>query len=117
MREPAHRDIKVDIEERISREVLRIVRDGQAALGVCWDSADFAGLAHRPYRRDELALAVHAEHPLARRRSLSFEQTLDHEHVGLPPATAVHTMCTSGAPLTLIVSSAVSNAAQPSGVW
>ncbi|HEX7382972.1 MAG TPA: LysR family transcriptional regulator [Burkholderiaceae bacterium] len=92
MREPAHRDIKVDIEERISREVVRAVRDGEAALGVCWDSADFHGLQHRPYRRDALALAVHPEHPLAARRSLRFEQTLDHEHVGLPPATAVHTM-------------------------
>ena len=26
------------------------------------------------------------------RKSLRFEQTLDHEHVGLPPTTAVHTM-------------------------
>lgn len=92
MRERTHRDIKVDIEERISREVVRAVRDGEAALGVCWDSADFGGLAQRPYRRDTLALAVHPDHPLARRRSLRFEQTLDHEHVGLPPATAVHSM-------------------------
>ena len=33
-----------------------------------------------------------SEHPLARRKSLRFEQTLDHEHVGLQPSTAVHTM-------------------------
>jgi DNA-binding transcriptional LysR family regulator len=92
MREPAHRDIQVDIEERISRDVVRLVRDGGASVGVCWDDIDFAGLQHRPYRRDRLAVAVHADHPLARRRTLRFEQTLDHEHVGLPPSTAVHAM-------------------------
>lgn len=92
MREPENRGIAIDIEERFSADLVRMVRDGSAALGVCWDNADFEGLAHVPYREDELVLAVHAEHPLARRRVLRFEQTLDHEHVGLPPATAVHAM-------------------------
>jgi DNA-binding transcriptional LysR family regulator len=92
MREPAHRDIRVDIEERFSRDLVRLVREGRASLGVCWDSIGFEGLEQLPYRHDELALVVHAEHPLAKRRSLRFEQTLEHDHVGLPPATAVHTM-------------------------
>lgn len=92
MREPDHRRIKVDIEEHFSRELVRSVREGSAALGVCWDSADFSGLQTLPYRHDELALAVHVEHPLARYQSLAFADTLTHEHVGLPPATAVHQM-------------------------
>lgn len=90
MREPANLAIKVDVEERYSRDLVRQVRDGMAPIGVCWDSADLAGLQHRPYRRDRLALAVHAGHPLAQRKSLRFEATLDHEHVGLPPSAAVH---------------------------
>jgi DNA-binding transcriptional LysR family regulator len=92
MREPANRNIKVDVEERLSRDLVRQLRDGRASLGVCWDSVDFDGLQQLPYRRDRLALAVHREHVLARRRSLRFEQTLEHEHVGLPPSSAVHTM-------------------------
>ena len=92
MRKPANRNIKVDIEERFSRDLVRQLREGSASVGVCWDSVDFEGLQHRPYRRDRLALAVHPEHPLAHRKSLRFEQTLDHEHVGLQPSTAVHTM-------------------------
>lgn len=63
-----------------------------ASLGVCWDSADRRGLVSRPYRTDELILAVHPDHPLADRGSLTFAQSLDFEHVGLPPATAVYTM-------------------------
>jgi DNA-binding transcriptional LysR family regulator len=92
MREPDNENIKVDIEERVSRDLVRAVRDGNASLGVCWDQADFEGLAQRAYRKDRLALAVYAGHALVGRPSLRFEQTLDFEHVGLPPSTAVHTM-------------------------
>jgi DNA-binding transcriptional LysR family regulator len=92
MREAANRNIKVDIEEHYSRDLVRVIREGTASVGVCWDNVDFEGLQRRPYRSDRLALAVHPDHPMAARKSLRFEQTLDHEHVGLPPSSAVHTM-------------------------
>ncbi|MBP6901485.1 MAG: LysR family transcriptional regulator [Burkholderiaceae bacterium] len=96
MRTPGHEAIQVDIEERFSSDLVRMVRDGGAALGVCWDQVDFDGLAQRPYRRDELVLAVPDGHALAGHaragRRLRFEQTLQHDHVGLQPATAVHTL-------------------------
>jgi DNA-binding transcriptional LysR family regulator len=92
MREPANRNIKVDVEERYSRDLVRQVREGMASMGVCWDSVSLEGLQHRPYRRDRLAVAVHPEHPLAKRKTMRFEATLDYEHVGLPPSAAVHTL-------------------------
>lgn len=92
MREPLNRNIKVDVEERLSRDVIRQLREGMASVGVCWDSVNLEGLQHRPYRRDRLALAVHPEHPLAQKKSLRFEQTLEYEHVGLQPSSAVHSM-------------------------
>ncbi|HSC66016.1 MAG TPA: LysR family transcriptional regulator [Caldimonas sp.] len=92
MREPDNEHIQVDIEERVSRDLVREVRDGNASLGVCWDRVDFEGLSHRAYRCDRLALAVYAGHPLAGRASIGFEETLAFDHVGLPPTTAVHTM-------------------------
>lgn len=92
MRAPDNRNIKVDIEERFSRDLVRDLREGSASVGVCWDSIDLEGLQHRTYREDLLALAVHARHPLADRKTLRFEDTLGYEHVGLPPATAVHAM-------------------------
>ena len=92
LRLPESRHVKVDIDERTSRELVRAVRDGVASLGVCWDNVDFEGLGHQPYRTDQLAVLVHRDHPLARQASLRFEQTLDHDHVGLPPNTAVQGM-------------------------
>ncbi|MBP0590945.1 LysR family transcriptional regulator [Paraburkholderia sp. LEh10] len=92
MREPANQNIRVDVEERLSSDLVRLLREGAASLGVCWDNVDLQGLQHRPYRQDRLALAVHQDHPLANEASLCFDQTLEYEHVGLLPSTAVHTM-------------------------
>lgn len=92
MRAPEHEHIKVDIEERFSKDIVSMVREGVVSLGVCWSNIDFGGLEHRPYRRDELTLAVPMNHPLAQHEALHFEDSLLYEHVGLPPSTAVHTM-------------------------
>lgn len=92
MREPSNENIRVDVEERLSSDLVRQLREGAASVGVCWDNVDLQGLQHRPYRQDRLALAVHRDHPLANEPSLWFDQTLDYEHVGLLPSTAVHTM-------------------------
>lgn len=89
---PAHRNIQVDMEERVSPEIVRGVRDGLAALGVCWDAADLGALQSRPYRADHLCIVVPPKHPLAKHKTLRFEQTLDYEHVSLPVNSAVQVM-------------------------
>ena len=89
---PAHRSIRVDMEERVSPEIVRGIRDGEASLGVCWDAADIGSLQARPYRSDHLCMVVPRGHPLASRRKLRFEETLDYEHVSLPVNSAVQVM-------------------------
>jgi DNA-binding transcriptional LysR family regulator len=92
LQQPANGNIQVDMEERVSPEIVRGVRDGTASLGVCWDAANLVGLQSRPYRSDHLCMVVPANHPLAGRKSLRFEQTLDYEHVSLPVNSAVQVM-------------------------
>ena len=89
---PAHRDIRIDIEEALSRDLVRGIREGLAPVGVCWDAADLEGLQTRRYRKDHLAIVAHPSHPLARRKRCAFAETLDFDHVGLPASTAVHIM-------------------------
>ena len=89
---PGHSNIQVDMEERVSPEIVRGVRDGTASVGVCWDAADLGGLQSRPYRSDHLCMVVPGNHPLAASKSLRFEQTLDYEHVSLPVNSAVQVM-------------------------
>ncbi|MEX3672332.1 LysR family transcriptional regulator [Paraburkholderia phenoliruptrix] len=90
MREPHNRDIQVDVEERTSFDVVRHIREGAASVGVCSSNADLGGLQARPYRLDQLALVVHSDHPLARRESIRFDETLDYDHVSLPHSTPGH---------------------------
>ena len=92
MKQPEHREIQVDIQEALSREILRRVREGSASVGILWDAADLEGLASTPYRTDHLAVVAHASHPLAKRRRCSFEESLQYEHVGLDPSSAVNVM-------------------------
>src|SRR5690554_6740359 len=89
---PDYRSIQVDIEERLSNDLLRGIREGIASLGICWDVADFQGLQTRRYRSDNLAIVVHPDHPLAEFTTLPFHATLDYEQVSLSPGSAVQAM-------------------------
>ena len=37
LQQPAHADIQINIEERISLEIIRGLKEGSASLGFCWD--------------------------------------------------------------------------------
>ncbi|MEN9539269.1 MAG: hypothetical protein RLZZ126_1504 [Pseudomonadota bacterium] len=97
LRAPQHHDIRIDLEERVSNEVVRGIRQGGASLGLCWDSpfgADLSGLATQPYRQDHLAVVLPQGHPLAaghqgQPEALRFADTLAFEHVVLPVNAAV----------------------------
>lgn len=87
-----HPAVRVSLEERVSAEILRSVREGSVDVGVLWDAADLRGLHAVPYRSDQLCVAMHADHPLARRRKLRFADTLAHDAVGVAPGGTMETM-------------------------
>lgn len=79
----ANERIRVDVEERVSGEIVRGVDEGVADIGVCRDFVATGGLDVMPYRSDHLALVVPAGHPLAHRTGIGFEETLAYDHLGL----------------------------------
>lgn len=85
----AHPGVRIDLEEHLSSAVVRAVQDASADLGICHPQATIGRLQARPYRRDRLLLAVPAGHDLARRSAITFAETLDHDHVGLPTTSAI----------------------------
>jgi len=87
-----HPQVKIDLEEHLSTEVVRAVQEGAADLGICNTGVLAAGheLQTHPYRRDELVLIVPRGHALARRKSLAFEATLDCDHVGLHANSSIY---------------------------
>jgi DNA-binding transcriptional LysR family regulator len=86
---PKHADIDVDIEEMVSRDVIIGVKEGRAAIGVCWAEIDMAGLEAIPYKTDRLSVVVPMKHPLASKRQVRFADTLQYDHAGLRPTSAV----------------------------
>jgi len=87
-----HPQVKIDLQEHLSSEVARAVHEGAADIGICNTQGLPEGLqlAQRPYRRDELVLVTPKGHALARRREVSFEDTLEFDHVGLHSNSSVY---------------------------
>ncbi|MFO1287484.1 MAG: LysR family transcriptional regulator [Rubrivivax sp.] len=77
--------IRIGLEERTSPDIVRGVRDGAADLGVLWDHIDLAGLPALPYRSDRLCVAMSPQHPLARRPSLAYAETLAEPSINVSP--------------------------------
>jgi DNA-binding transcriptional LysR family regulator len=85
-----HEQVKLDLEERPSGSVVKGVADGWADLGICSGEADTGGLQTELYRRDHVVLVMGASHPLARRKHVSFEESLDYDHVGLHADSSIN---------------------------
>jgi DNA-binding transcriptional LysR family regulator len=81
----AHPRVRVTLDERVSPEIVRAVREGAADLGVLWDLSDTSGLHTLPYRQDRLCVAVAAGHALAGRKTLRYAAVLEHIDVGIAP--------------------------------
>ena len=80
-----HPHLRVGLDERMSPDIVRSVREGAADLGVLWDQGDLTGLQTAPYRLDHLCVAMAPSHPLARRPSLRYLDTLDQVSIGVAP--------------------------------
>jgi DNA-binding transcriptional LysR family regulator len=87
-----HPQVKIDLEEHLSTEVIRAVQEGAADLGICNTGMPGGGneLQVRPYRTDELVLVVPRGHPLARGSAVAFEDTLAFDHVGLHANSSIY---------------------------
>lgn len=85
-----HEQVKIDLEERPSGSVVKGVADGWADLGICSGEAEVGELHTELYRRDRVVLVMGAAHPLARRKRIAFEETLDYEHVGLHADSSIN---------------------------
>jgi DNA-binding transcriptional LysR family regulator len=104
----AHRNVSVDLEERLSDEIVGMVAEGVADLGIVAGTVDASALETYPFRKDRFVLVVARDHPLAGRSQVAFAEVLDHDFVGLDRASALQRFLAakaapSGRPLRLRV--------------
>jgi DNA-binding transcriptional LysR family regulator len=84
-----HPNVNIDLEERLSYQIVQAVSAGHADLGIVADTVDLGELETFPFRTDPLVLVVARGHKLARRRRLRFAELLDLHFVGLATGSAL----------------------------
>lgn len=82
-------DISVDLEERLSDEIVGLIAEGVADIGIVAGTVDAGGLQSFPFRSDRFVLVVARDHPLANREKIAFSEVLDFDIVGLDRASAL----------------------------
>jgi len=85
----AHPQVTVDLQERLSDEIVGLVAEGVAELGIVAATADVGGLETYPFRSDRFVLVVPSGHVLAGHERIAFAEVLDFDLVGLDGASAL----------------------------
>ncbi len=78
-----HPQVDVDLQERLTAEIVRGVLDGTTDLGIVSGAVDVDGLEKHHFSTDRLILAVAPGHPLAARESVCFADMMDYDYIGL----------------------------------
>ena len=81
-------DVKLELEELRSVEIVAAVREGSADIGVVIDGIAREGLVSYPYKRDRLVVIVPRRHEL-RVRQQEFRQLLKYDLVALDDSAAM----------------------------
>jgi DNA-binding transcriptional LysR family regulator len=82
-------DISVDLEERLSDEIVGLIAEGTGDIGIVAGTVDYGGLHTFPFRSDRFVLVVAHDHPLAVWPHIGFAEVLDYDMIGLDRASAI----------------------------
>ena len=85
----AHPQVNIDLEERLSDEIVAAVADGTADIGIVAATVEVAGLETLPFRTDRFVLVVAPRHPLATEARVVFADVLEFDFIGLDRTSAL----------------------------
>jgi DNA-binding transcriptional LysR family regulator len=84
-----HPHVSVDLEERLSDEIVGLIAEGVGDVGIVAGTVDMGALETFPFRSDRFVVVTGADHPLARRGSVGFAEVLGHDFVGLERSSSL----------------------------
>src|SRR5271166_6354826 len=85
----SHPQVNIDLEERLSDEIVAAVAEGTADVGIVAGTVELAGLETLPFRIDRFVLVVAPNHRLSTEERSAFAEVLDYDFVGLDRASAL----------------------------
>ncbi|HJV00611.1 MAG TPA: LysR substrate-binding domain-containing protein [Burkholderiaceae bacterium] len=75
--------IRVRVHDESAQDVLNLVRDGQADFGINFTGAEDPEIEFEPVYVESYVLAMRRDHRLARRKSLSWKETVDERYISV----------------------------------
>lgn len=87
-----HPEVKIDLEERISSDTLRALREGLTDIGIFAGHMPAEDLQVFNYREDRLVLVTPREHPLAGRDRIALGEATGFDFIGLQQDASLHAL-------------------------
>lgn len=85
-----HPEVQIHLEENVSEATMLAVAESAADVGIIAAGTYRKDLEYLPYHTDQLIVITPKDHLLARNRSITFEEILDFDYVGLSVRTSLH---------------------------
>ena len=93
----AHPHMSVDLEERLSDEIVGLIAEGVGDVGIVAGTVDVGALQTYPFRSDRFVVVAAPGHPLATRDQVSFAEVLEYDVVGLERSSSLQRFLVSKA--------------------
>jgi len=87
-----HPHVKIDLEERVSSETIRAIREGLSDIGIFAGHVPADDLHVFTYRHDQLVLVTPRDHPLAESSDISLRDAVGHDFIGLQQDSSLHSL-------------------------
>ena len=84
-----HPRVTVDLEERLSDEIVALIAEGVGDIGIVAGTVDMGRLQTFPFRSDRFVVVTAPGHALAERASTAFADVLGFDFVGLDRTSAL----------------------------
>lgn len=84
-----HPDIRIEVEEQVSEQVVVALREGRADIGAFVSGPDVLGLNVSDFRTDDLVLIMPRGHALEGHTPIAFADTLDEPWISLNAGAAM----------------------------
>jgi DNA-binding transcriptional LysR family regulator len=93
----SHPNVRIEMKEKLSEEIVRTVKEGGADLGVVSGNVVTAGLQTLPFAKSRLVVICPLGHPISKFDNIRFEDCASYPLISLLEGSAIHQFLTKEA--------------------